>query len=227
MKNTSIVFLRDGLSFFFDLLYPPVCLSCGVQLHSTSDIFCPICNESLSRCNPYSIVPVASHLTRIISIFEHGGAMAHAINRMKYGNELFAGVRLADLFSKEMSEELISSNLVSRSTTVIPVPLHINRLRKRGFNQSAVLAKPLAVSLSLDYRPGLLDRIIDTKHQTGLTGTERSRNVKNAFAASAVVPEDILLVDDVFTTGATSSECARVLLKNGAKNVSVATLDRA
>jgi ComF family protein len=121
---------------------------------------------------------------------------------------------------------------------IIPVPLHLKKLRIRGFNPSFLLvkdwiciAKFLNVKLpDIPVNSNVLVRGRWTKPQTGLGRKERLENIKNAFNindGSKITGKRILLVDDVYTTGATVNECAKVLLKGGAKNVDVLTLARA
>lgn len=111
---------------------------------------------------------------------------------------------------------------------VIPVPLSPFRIKSRGYNQAALLAYPLAMRLSLKYRPYGLRRTRNTRSQVELTASERRLNVKGAFQA---VPEivggkRVLLVDDVTTTGSTIKECARALKTAGASGVYCLTLAR-
>lgn len=119
----------------------------------------------------------------------------------------------------------------SESTRVMPVPLHPKRLRARGFNQAAVLAQALSKSLQLPLDDVSLLRVSGTeKYRAGLDLKGRLDTVAGAFRVSyprLVAGEDILLVDDVFTTGATVSACAEVLIAAGAKSVFVLTLARA
>jgi ComF family protein len=114
---------------------------------------------------------------------------------------------------------------------VIPVPLHESKLRARGFNQSELIARAAvkAASLRAVINTSALDRIRDTGSQTGLTRRQRQENMRGAFAVvrpDQIAGRDILLVDDVFTTGTTVSECARVLKKARAAHVYVATVAR-
>ena len=113
---------------------------------------------------------------------------------------------------------------------VVPVPLHPNRLRERGYNQSALLAQALAQRLNRRFDDASLIRTLDTEHQARLSGDARQNNLRNAF--SVVRPpwvrgRTVLLVDDVMTTGTTLSQCAAPLVKAGAARVWCATLARA
>ncbi len=114
---------------------------------------------------------------------------------------------------------------------VIPVPLHVNKLRKREFNQSAVFSVHIAKKIGVAYEPFVLKKVKETLPQVDLKKEEhRIKNVRKAFAVSnprMVKGARILLVDDVFTTGSTTDECSRVLVNAGAKSVNVFTLTRA
>jgi len=110
----------------------------------------------------------------------------------------------------------------------VPVPLHPRRLRSRGFNQSVRIAQGIfsADRICVD----LVAKVCDTRPQTGLDAVERAGNVRGAFALVRPIPHGIrrvTLVDDVYTTGATVSECARILKKGGVKEVHVLTVARA
>jgi ComF family protein len=111
---------------------------------------------------------------------------------------------------------------------VVPVPLHVTRLRKRGYNQSAWLAKSLAKQQGLAWDPFVLRKVSRTPVQTGLPRDQRLKNVRNSFAVDSdqVAGKRILLVDDVYTTGATLEACARVLKKAGAKEVDTSVIAR-
>ena len=118
---------------------------------------------------------------------------------------------------------------------VVPVPLHARKQAQRGFNQAEMIARSALKQLSrpnpkrFDLSTGVLLRRRDTGSQIGLTSHQRRENLRGAFAVSdpaRIVNRDILLVDDVYTTGTTASECARVLLRAGAARVWVATVAR-
>jgi ComF family protein len=112
---------------------------------------------------------------------------------------------------------------------VIPVPLGRKRLKERGYNQVGLVARPLAYELGLAYGPNALRKIRETRSQVGLTISQRSKNVSNAYQAnpSEVIRKSILLMDDVATTGSTISVCAAALLAAGAEEIYVLTIARA
>jgi ComF family protein len=112
---------------------------------------------------------------------------------------------------------------------IIPVPLHPRRLRWRGFNQSLLLAKQVSRKYDVPMDPFVLYRKRETAPQTQLAENERRKNVRGAFATDpekSLKGKSLLLIDDVYTSGATVNECSRVLLHDGAKDVYVLTLAR-
>lgn len=112
----------------------------------------------------------------------------------------------------------------------MPVPLHPKRLRWRGFNQSILLAREVSRAYSVPMDPFSLRRVRETPPQTELNEEERRRNVRGAFALApgrSIERRNVLLVDDVYTSGATVNECVRTLRKSGARKVFVLTLARA
>jgi ComF family protein len=117
-----------------------------------------------------------------------------------------------------------------RFDLLIPVPLHVKRLRERGFNQALLLAKELSRWTKIPYGKRVLQKWTATVPQVDLSGVGREKGIKGAFTVSgngSAEDRSILLVDDVYTTGATVNECAKVLLAAGAKSVDVLTLARA
>jgi ComF family protein len=117
-----------------------------------------------------------------------------------------------------------------KAETIIPVPLHPKRLRWRGFNQSVLLARQIGSVYKLPVDCFTLFRKIDTPPQTQLPEEDRRKNIRGAFglaAESAMKGKRLLLVDDVYTSGATVNECSRVLKRGGSREVFVLTLARA
>jgi ComF family protein len=137
-------------------------------------------------------------------------------------------VRLRRLFGPLLREHYPFSE--TRFDRIVPVPLHVARLCARGYNQSLVLAREVAAFLDVPVDTDAIARARDTRPQVGLRGHDRRENVQGAFRAgpgSGLRGAEVLLVDDVFTTGSTAAECARVLRGAGVRAVDVLTLARA
>ena len=150
------------------------------------------------------------------------GPVREAVHQFKFENVRYLAPTLAALMSDELST-------LPEGTTVLAVPLHKDRLRERGYNQSGLIAGQLALRLGLLLADNLLVRTRPTKPQMSLPPAERRLNVKGAFAAveGALMPKIVLLVDDVVTTGSTMSECAGVLKAAGVERVIGAAVARA
>ncbi len=151
------------------------------------------------------------------------GPLRAALHRMKYRRDLGLGEALSRSFSEFIS------GLNWDVQLLVPIPLGKERLIERGYNQVGLVAGPLAMRMQIIYKPNALVRIKNTKSQVGLSVIERKLNVTNAFRAisSQVVNRNILLLDDVATTGATIESAADALLAAGANKVYAATIARA
>lgn len=148
------------------------------------------------------------------------------VHRYKYRREVWFGAFLGDLLSRAAKPSVSGGGW----DFIVPVPLHRNRLRERQFNQAEVLAGYLARATGVPLNARLLKRVEDTRSQTKLSRQEREANVRKAFALCAHTKlggERIVVVDDVFTTGATTNACAQALQQGGAGDVLVWTLARA
>ncbi len=154
-------------------------------------------------------------------IFE--GPLKNALHRLKYRKDIGLGEALA----KPLTEYYLS--LGWEADMVMPVPLSKARRAERGYNQAALLALPLALGLTLPYKPAALSRVIDTRSQVGLSAKERRDNLSGAFSANRVDVQGhkVLLLDDVITTGSTMNHCAEALIAGGAREVFGLTLARA
>jgi ComF family protein len=165
------------------------------------------------------------HFDSAHSAVLYAGVVRKRIHQLKFGGKLHCIPPLVELLAATLDK-------YGRPGTefVTPVPLHVKRLRQRGFNQSALLAKMLGRRLGLPVRFDALIRKHWTEPQTRLNRRERLENVQDAFDAphpALVEGRSIILVDDVFTTGTTISECARVLKSAGASSVHALTVARA
>jgi len=225
--------LESVLGSIFDLLFPRYCFHCQELLKRDEILFCRACQKALPLVSPgcpicegpsepgHLCPRCASRFSfeRVLVPFYYAGPIAEAVKFLKYEGRLWLARELIRLWKSHAE--------LPEADFLIPVPLHPSRLYERGFNQSLLFAR------FLDRRRVLADelqRLHRTRPQTGLSLRERQKNVRRAFALrreGAVRGKSIVLVDDVLTTGATVEECARVLKKAGAKEISVALLARA
>jgi ComF family protein len=153
----------------------------------------------------------------------YDGALREAIHRVKFHGEAALARSLGRWLARSLPGEAREADLVA------PVPLHPKKLRERGFNQSEFLSSAIAAAASVLHRPRLLTKATPTRSQTGLGRKERRRNLRGTFSLGtglSVRGSRVLLVDDIYTTGCTVEECARVLRRAGARSVRVLTLAR-
>ncbi len=197
-----------------DLFFPNHCVDCqaeGIWL-------CALCLDKICSLKEFSSQSdkAVTYVDRVIALFAYGD------NTISQLIQLFKYKYIAEL-SEDFRKIILASSFVLSEPgfTIIPVPLHERRERERGFNQSEILAKLFAEKLGLEINKNL-HRSVYTKQQAKLSGEARRNNLKDVFAfnnAGKSVPEKVLLVDDVFTTGATMDQCAKVLKASGVKIV--------
>jgi len=186
----------------------PICARCGTPFSGTIGV--ARCGACLKDCPPYMLAR---------SAFTYDGPLLSAIHHFKYNNRTSLAPTLGRLAAKALRG--INENY----DKIIPIPLHKNRLKSRGFNQSLLLAREiLRQEQKLSKKPELdylnLIRQKDTRSQIELKGKAREINVKGAFAVlnkDGFKGKKILLIDDVYTTGATIKECSRMLSDSGAE----------
>jgi ComF family protein len=229
-----------------DLLCPPRCLLCGAFIGSDQGHgFCASCRSALpplpqAHClicgRPFETTLVSVHTCgrclekkpayeRAGSAGLYEGLLRQAIHRFKYEGRTELARPLAAL----MAERLAPPFLPPAAELILPVPLHSRRLKARGYNQALLLARALFHPWRDRLRADLLRRSRWTEPQVHLKGPERRRNVRQAFSLSdpaLVRGRSVMLVDDVFTTGATVQECAKVLKGAQASSVLVLTVAR-
>ncbi|MSR65688.1 MAG: ComF family protein [Verrucomicrobiae bacterium] len=231
----------------FDLVFPRNCPLCNRTLNEHDEgCICPTCLAAFKRIEPpmcrWCGRPVQGaisdefvcsqcagkklHFDRALSAVLADARMLDVIHRFKYQRELYFGQHMAQLLVECAAKHVDWT----RIDGILPVPLHPRKQRHREFNQAHVLTEALGRRFATPAIDGNLRRVVDTPSQTFLGAEERQKNLRDAFRARR--PEEfegktLVLVDDVYTTGATSNACARELKKAGAVKVLVLTLARA
>ena len=217
-----------------DFIYPPVCAGCGApgsiwckdcqeKVHEIGDKICPICGileksgnlcpECQSSSPPYSAL-------RSWAIFE--GPLRTALLSLKYKSDLGLG----NIFSIPLIN-LIQSNHWNFDC-IIPMPISKAHKKTRGYNQSSLIARPIALALNKPLLQESVIRIKETKSQVNLSRSERFKNLQSAFLGNPakLLSKKVLLVDDITTTGATMISCAQALKDAGCDQVFCLTVAR-
>ncbi|MDD5553366.1 MAG: ComF family protein [Candidatus Omnitrophica bacterium] len=238
--------LRGFLNTLTDIVYPKVCIACKRHLKGITSVdelvcgecwkkikknappFCRSCGRHLERPVTKSICPAcvrkSLYFDRAFSPCVYEGVIKDLIHAFKYRGKDHLGPALGNLMAQFVEDYTLPMDMMD---LIIPVPLHKTRLREREFNQAAVLSSHVAGKFKKEMSPEALKRVRNTKTQTDLQPDKRLLNVKGSIAVSAekdLKGKNILLIDDVLTTGATCSEAALALKNAGANIVFVLTL---
>ncbi|MBM3472783.1 MAG: ComF family protein [Armatimonadetes bacterium] len=214
----------------------PLCESCRAGFETIREPLCECCGRpfdprAIARESCPDCAPGRRRLSGARSFGIHVGRLRDAVNALKFRGRLRLVEPLGELLSQVLrAEPPVGLSLDPRPEAIVPVPLHPARRRERGFDQAERLAAILSAATGIPLREGLLVRTRYTNPQIGLGPAERRQNVKGAFALRYPLPTSapmILLVDDVYTTGATLEECARTLDPKRAGKVFAVTVTRA
>jgi len=200
-----------------------LCNNCAAEMAPLERLNCIVCDRPAVGGTTHPICRSRWSPERFLAAFPYRGPARCLVQALKYKRLRAVARIMAGLLIGELHEMGIE---FGPQAQVVPIPLSFWRKSSRGFNQAELLARALGEDLRLEFRPDLLRRVRDTSSQVSLTRSERQANVRGVFAISAELHgepacagRDILLVDDVVTTGATAREATRTLKKAGAGQV--------
>jgi len=218
LTNASRIPICEQCLSSFERIIDPMCLCCGRPFPANvpTESRQPLCR--LCRVNFYAFDRARSFAT-------YDDALAETIVLLKYEQV----TRLGSWFADQLAEIALQAPDDWRADIVVPVPLHAERHRERGYNQAELIARPLAKRLNLKLESGLLRRVKPRPAQLVLSRTEHWKSVRGAYTTDKDRHVDnlrVLLVDDVLTTGATLDACARALKKSGARVILGLTVGR-
>lgn len=237
--------MSDRNTYFFDIdflkemFFPSVCCGCGrfvdapglcsscwANINWINDPRCAVCGKPF----PVEIMPICPNCStnkpyfdKAVSVMVYDDYSKNMILKFKNADATY----LTEPFAKMMYKTAVLE--IESSDTIVPVPIYFLKRLKRKYNQAELLGKYISNISKINYEPRVLEKIRKTIPQEGLSGAERRKNIAGSFGINLkyrdlIRDKDILLVDDVFTTGATVNECSKILKESGAKKVRVITL---
>lgn len=217
-KKLSI-FLYENI---INLIYPQSCLICGKQ--SKKEYLCNNCENILEKEAVYKIENSRNkYFEKYAYIFKYENNVRKIILDYKFNDKAY----FYEIFAKFLLKNKKICRFFETYDIITPVPIHKKRKALRGYNQSKLIARKIANSYeNLEYLE-LLEKKINNKPQSSLTKLERIQNTKNVYCAKKIEKingKNIILIDDIYTTGSTVNECSKILKQNGARNVAIITI---
>ncbi len=206
-----------------DLIYPPVCGMCG---KISKDYLCNKCSIKLKQydiTNKYMKIKKDMAFDELKCVLKYKADIRNMIIQYKFNNKAY----LYKTFSKIILKNKKLCGFFKKYDIIMAVPIHKKREKKRGYNQAELIANDISKNIDIKLIENNLIKIKNIDSQSKLTKIQRKQNVKNAFALKNledIKNKNILIFDDIYTTGSTVNECANVLKKAGANKVGILTL---
>ncbi len=239
-----LINLRENIykyiNIFLDILFPPICIlcekidknwMCEKCLKKIEKLIKPkiILNKNILKITQKEKRNIkkfkmtnqkynADFLYKILYIFKYKGIIRKIIIDYKFNDKPY----ICNFFSNIIINNKFVCDILKRYDIIISVPLSKKRLARRGYNQSDLIAKNISKKLNLEYKSNYLIKIKETEKQSTLKGKEREKNIKDAFVFNNkynIENKNIIILDDVYTTGNTIKECYKILKKNGARKI--------
>lgn len=216
---------------FIDLIFPRCCEACDQGLVGNEEVICTACRVALPRIKTDSMLSDTledrfAHMPEIAGtaaflLFTKRGKVQKLLHALKYKGRSEVGVELGFMFGQEMGDH----QTLPDAELIISVPLHKKRIKKRGYNQSDLLAEGFSKATQIPWSGTILERSVNTTSQTGKTKKERRENVKDVFVVKEMLTQkSVIVIDDVLTTGATLEACVLALQKGGCEKFYILTI---
>ncbi len=240
LPNANLTFMPHRfLKLFLDTFFPWQCVSCKKEVHLPYPLckkcqrnipinysfICPVCKKRIINFSKRSCFCKTNIFALGVVSFYENSIIRKTIHLFKYQPIISLQKPLANLIIKFLKETSFFSEINKKNILLIPIPLHKRKRRQRGFNQSELLTKAIASHFSLNFHSKILLRIKNNPPQAKINNfIKRKENIKDVFQISSshltlIKNKWIILIDDVYTSGATMQEAAEVLKKNDAKKV--------
>ncbi len=223
--------IKEYLQDFVSLIFPRICINCNTILVYQEEHICIKCRLSLPKTNYHllnanPLKPKFVYEPRVMNVvaylhFNKGGVAQKLVHELKYRGQQEVGIMLGEWYGSDLIKSGWAIDLI------IPVPIHKSKLRKRGYNQADCFAEGLSSSMNIPVRTDLVERKKSTVSQTRKSKVERWENVNEIYRvtnSAELQNKNLLVVDDVLTTGATLGELVEVLSESGAAAIYIATI---
>lgn len=207
-----------------DLLYPPICGICN-KINKKN-----LCTRCIQNLRPYEINKIedyrndeTKYFDYLVKTFKYEDIIRNKIIDYKFNEKAY----LSKTFEKMITKNEKIYSFLKKYDIILYVPMFKKRKLERGYNQTEIIAKQLGKNLGISLEKNNLIKLIDTKKQSTLTKLERAENVKNVFAIQKpdrIINKNIIIFDDIYTTGNTVNECSKILKKAGAGEIAVITI---
>lgn len=207
--------------FVLHFLFPPACSVCG---KIDKNWLCPNCQRRVERLEKSNLVEIENKkYEKLLYLFTYQSLVRKLILRYKFANKAY----LNHFFANQIVKNEKNKKVLRQYDMIIPVPMHKKKMQKRGYNQTELVANELEKSLKIPVKSDILFKVVNTTTQSKLGGKARQSNIQHAFFIKndiEIEDKKIILLDDIYTTGATSQECSRVLKEAGANEILVLVL---
>lgn len=211
--------IREYFRRLVDSIFPPKCLMCDKKNPNAEEFpICPDCLEIFNQYEKKKVFHDEDGKVRGVGIYRYDGVIRYFTQKMKYERK----IKIAEGFGEIAVKHVLEFCKNRHINYIVPIPCHETRLKERGFNQAEVIARVVAKKTGMILRTDLVARTRYTEPQSKLSGKERAVNVKDSFKIldeNEIRGKDILLLDDIYTTGSTIEECSKVLKEHNTRKV--------